>query len=355
MLDWISLGHMAESSAFESAIAWLLEPDRVIPGVRYFALRELMDRDPDDPEVVAAREAVMTSGPVPKILAAQHPQGYWEKPGPGYSPKYRATVWQIIHLHDLGADGLDPRVAAGCEYVLEHTQAADGGFGCSGSAEIDRPPPGNVIHCLNGNLLRALIGLGRLEDARVRQAISWQARSVTGSDPGFLYDRKRTAGPGFACGVNGGLPCAWGAVKALEGLLAVPPDQRDEEVQRAIALGAGLLISRDPAVADYPFQNKISPHWFQLGFPSSYWSDVLENAELLTDLGYGADPRLDGAFELILGKRDAAGRWRLEAPLNGKLWAGFGSRGGQSKWVTLRALRTLRKAGRLDSAARLAS
>ena len=52
----------------------------------------------------------MGADPIASILAAQHPDGYWEKPGPGYATKYRGTVWQLIFLDQLGADGDRPRV-----------------------------------------------------------------------------------------------------------------------------------------------------------------------------------------------------------------------------------------------------
>ena len=92
------------------SLSWLLESDEVNPGVRYFALRDLLDRPETDPEVIQARRAVMATGPVPVILNAQSPEGYWVKPGGGYSPKYRGTVWQIIFLAELGAAPTDERV-----------------------------------------------------------------------------------------------------------------------------------------------------------------------------------------------------------------------------------------------------
>ena len=39
---------------------WLLEPDPENPGPRYFALTELLEKPPNDPEVIAARQDVMT-------------------------------------------------------------------------------------------------------------------------------------------------------------------------------------------------------------------------------------------------------------------------------------------------------
>jgi len=109
-------------------LPWLLEPDPANPGVRYFALRDLPERGEDAPEIREARAAIMTTGPVPAILDAQDPDGYWVKPGSGYSPKYRSTVWQIILLAELGADPDDERVRQGCEYLLSHGIAANGAF-----------------------------------------------------------------------------------------------------------------------------------------------------------------------------------------------------------------------------------
>ena len=112
---------------------WLLEPDPDNPGVRYFALTDLLERPADDPQVVVAQQAIMETGPVPAILAQQHRDGYWVKPGPGYNPKYRSTVWSVILLAQLGADGSDPRVRAGCDYLLDNSPAKNGAFSIQGT------------------------------------------------------------------------------------------------------------------------------------------------------------------------------------------------------------------------------
>ncbi len=159
-------------------LPWLLEDGN--PAVRSAALRLLLDRPEDDPEVQVARAAAMRADPIAAILAAQQPEGYWMKPGAGYAGKYRGTVWQLIFLDQLGADGADECVRAACEYVLSHTQTESGGFGASGEASEAVPPPSRAIHCLHGNLLRALLGFGYGEDDRAWHAVDWQARSITG-------------------------------------------------------------------------------------------------------------------------------------------------------------------------------
>jgi hypothetical protein len=67
------------------------------------------------------------------------------------------------------------------------------------------PQPSTAIHCLNGNLLRALIGFGRLDDERVGRSIDWQAATITGEGEIRFY-RSSLPGPGFRCGANEGLP-----------------------------------------------------------------------------------------------------------------------------------------------------
>lgn len=316
-------------------LSWLCEPDPATPAVRYFALRELLDRPDDAPDVLAARAAIMTSGPVPAILAAQHPDGYWHRPGGGYG-KYRGTVWQIMFLSELGADPADARVRRGCEYLLAHSVASNGGFSFS-----QNPTPGTVVHCLNGNLLAALIRLGWLEDPRVAQALDWQARAITGEAP-IHYVPSGTSGPEFACAINEKQPCGWGATKAMRALLAVPPERRTPIVRRALDRGARFLLRYDLAAATYPYTGKVSASWFKLGFPLSYWSDVLETLAVLAALGYARDPRLGGATRWLLNKQDPQGRWPLEHGLNGKMWIDIERHGKPSKWITLRALRVVK-------------
>jgi hypothetical protein len=324
---------------------WLLEP--ADPAVRHLALRQLLDQPADDPEVRRSLAAAMAADPIATILAAQAPDGHWEKPGPGYATKYRGTVWQVIFLDQLGADPADPGIGRACDYVLANTVAANGGFGASG-ALAGRPPPSSVIHCLNGNLLRALIGFGRLDDPRLARAIEWEVSAITGVGMERWYATS-TCAPGFACAANERLPCAWGAVKALGGLARIPPDHRTAPIERAIDLAVAFLLSRDPRDADYPMgwgNTRPNGSWFRLGFPSGYVTDVLQNLEALADAGFAREPRLAPATEWLLARAGADGRWRNEYAYNGKTWMDIERQGMPSKWVTLRVCRFLRR--RLD-------
>ncbi len=330
---------------------WLLEKDASNPSVRYFALIDLLDHPTDDAEVITARRAVMEQGPVPAILATQNPAGFWEKPGPGYYPKYRGTVWSAIYLAQLGADPADPRVRAGAEYLLENALASTGVFSATGT------PAGN-IYCLAGNLGAALLDLGLEDDERLRQAVDLMARFTTGEGVApagekgapLHYFRSGVCGPGFCCSANDRLPCAWGAVKVLRALARLPEAQHTPVTQSALEATVDFLFSVDPATADYPagYSDKPSRSWFRFGFPLFYVTDVLQTAEALTEAGYGGDPRLTATYDLILSKRDQVGRWKMTYAYTGKTWADVEQRGKPSKWVTLRALRVL-KGGEIEA------
>jgi hypothetical protein len=84
------------------AIMWLLEKDN--PSVRYFTLKELLDKTEADPEVAEAKKAIMNQGAVPHSLAKMRQGGYWETPASFYASKYKGTVWQLLTLAELGAD-----------------------------------------------------------------------------------------------------------------------------------------------------------------------------------------------------------------------------------------------------------
>jgi hypothetical protein len=323
-------------------LPWLLEAES--PGVRYLALRDLLDRQADDAELCAAREAAHTQGPIATILAEMDEAGFWVGPGPGYLPKYRSTVWSIIMLAQLGASAArDERIARACGYLLDQALAPGGQFTTNGA-------PSGTADCLQGNLCAALVEIG-YDDRRLAAAYDWMARTVTGEGIAPMEERQTAVryyagkcGPRFACGSNNKLPCAWGAVKVMLAFSKWPAERRTPAIDRAIEQGVDFLFSTDPAAADYPcgWNDKPSGNWWKFGFPVFYVTDLLQTVEALVGLGYGGDPRLAKAMAITRDKQDAQGQWPLEYDYSGKTWVEFGAKKQANKWVTLRALRVLR-------------
>lgn len=96
-------------AAAPDPISWLLEGDA---SVRFFTHTGLLGAAPHDGEVAAARRAIMCEGAVPRILAEQLADVHWEGPDRYNSAKYRGTVWTLLMLAELAADGADARVRA---------------------------------------------------------------------------------------------------------------------------------------------------------------------------------------------------------------------------------------------------
>ncbi len=326
------------------SLSWLLEDDS--PGVRYLALRDLLDYPGDDAALLAAKQAAHAAGPIAEILAEMDEAGYWVRPGPGYTAKYRGTVWSIIALSQLGASvEMDGRIAQACRYLLDNSLTELGQFTQKGS-------PSSTIDCLQGNLCYALMALG-YKDPRLDLAYEWMARSVVGEGVAPAEDTQAdlryyfaNCGPGFACGYNGQKSCAWGAIKIMLALGKLPVAPKTPVIEKAIKIGTDFLLSTDPALADYPNRTngKPSRNWWKFGFPVFYVTDLLQNVAALIELGLGRDERLNNALDLIREKQDEQGRWLLEYNYSGKSWGDFGEIGKPNKWVTLRAMRVLKQA-----------
>jgi hypothetical protein len=300
------------------ALPWLLENES--PGVRYLALRDLVEHPENDKELGAARKAAHQHGPI------------------------AAIVWSIILLAQLGAVmQADKRIECACAYLLEHAFSAGGQFTLSGA-------PSGTIDCLQGNLCWALLELG-CDDPRLDTAFEWLARSVTGEGIAPSTDRQAEVryyagkcGPTFACVANNKLPCAWGAAKVMLAFSQLAHKPQTPLIKQAIQHGVDFLFSTDPSRADYPtgYSEKPSQNWWKFGFPVFYVTDLLQIVEALVGLGYGRDVRLSNAISIIREKQDAQGRWSLEYDYTGKTWVDFGPKKQPNKWVTLRALRVLK-------------
>lgn len=336
---------MFTQSLHPATLDWLLDP--ADPGPRHLALRDLERRPPDDPELMTARAAAHAAPPIATILDAMEPEGYWGKPGAGYGPKYSSTVWALIMLAQCGATAAAAeRIGRGATYLLDHALGPHGQLTTN-----SKGAPSGTVDCLQGNLLMSLLDLG-IDDPRLDLAFDWMARTVTGD--GISPKEDKTAarryyayksGPLFRCGVNGDLPCGWGAAKVMLAFGKLPVERPTPLIDEAIRQGADYLLSIDPATAAYPsfYGDGPSRNWWKFGFPVFYIADILQVVEALVALGYGHDPRLANALALVRDKAGADGRWPLEYSYARKMGEGvdFGRRGKPNKWVTIRALRVL--------------
>lgn len=317
---------------------WLLEPDN--PSVRYLTLTELLGTPPEDVQAQAAKAAVMTTGVVPQILARQAEGGYWDKAEALYTAKYRGTVWQLLILAEHLADGQDARIQKACEFLLAHSQDLEsGGFAMHRAVKTGGGRHSEVLPCLTGNMVWALLRLGYGNDPQVQRGITWITRyqrfddGIPDPPQGWPYDKFEVC--------FGRHSCHMGVVKALKALAEIPPTLRSGDVERSLAEGAEFILKHHIYKRSHTLTQVSKPGWLRFGFPLMYQTDALEILGLLTRLGF-RDERMQEAVDVVIAKQDASGRWALASTFNGQFQVDVEEKGKPSKWITLNALRALK-------------
>lgn len=298
----------------DATLAWLV--DEREPAVRAQALVDLLDRAPDDLDVLAARRDIPKRGAAARVL-----EGVGLEARDLYRPKYGAPYHRLVALAELGVTADEPRAGA----LLDACLAEFLGEG---------PEPRDAEVCVVGNTARAAILMGRGEDPRVARALAWLVATQM-PDGGWHCWQEQ----------GRGTIDAW---EALGAFAALPAARRPAE---SVARGVEFFLANRLGVDD-PY----AP-WRRIHFPTHYYYDVLLGLDLVTQLGGARDARLAPALTWLEGRRGDDGRWRLDAahpdigegadydvdvstmrPLEVE------PPGAPSRWATLRALRVLRRA-----------
>ncbi len=304
----------------ETLTGWLLESPS--PSIRYLTLRQLLDRPETDRDVEVAQAAIMTGGPGPAILTQQTPAGNWAGEHGYYTPKYTSTHWSMLLMAELAADGADPRLQRGVEFMLQDTLAWL-------TRALEQNEHG--LACFWGNLLRYALHCGRGDDPRTQDITHYLIHEALGSC--------------WRCKHNNELPCIWGCARALWGLAAIPAGERTAQMEAAIENGLAFILDAfDLVAADYPTPGKIHTLWQRLNFPLFYQVDILFVLRLLAELGALDHPRAQQALDWLRDRRTKAGRWRGASPYRSRTWP-LGEQDDTHRWVSLQAAVVLQAAG----------
>lgn len=309
----------------DGIVDWLLAAST--PSIRMRALTDVLGCLPEEARVRRERRAILTSGPVPAILKSQTQTGSWKAERSFYTPKYVSTHWSMLLLTELDVDPANPRYRKGAEYMLAATREV---------LERHRSAGATDWSCLWGNLLRYAAAASRREDAQLELLIRQVCDDL---EHGPCY-----------CGANDGRACAWGALRCLWGLAAVPRESRTPGVERAIEEGTGFLLDDFRLEeADYPVRERgrRSPLWFRLSFPLFYQADILFALRVLGELELLDHPGAAGALDWLEERRGPDGRWHGGSPYRRRTYRVLGGREETDRWVSLHAARVLRQAGRL--------
>jgi len=317
-------------------IEWLLEPSD--PSVRYWALRQLMDKPQSDPEVQSSLDALMGGRRVKAILGGQSPEGHWENSEDIYNPKYKASTHSLLVLAELGAERT-PAVEKGVEHIFRFQR--DSGHFLMKKPKTARGYASVVTDgcCLDANILYYLNHFDYLDDPRTGRLIEFLIKDHSTEEAGWKC-RAYPIDPSKVFAPN----CYMGAAKVLRSFAAIPSGHRSKEMNAVIKREVENVLENGVYryLRNPDGSRKDKAGWKRFGFPLFYQSDILEVLDALTGLGV-RDARMEPVMGLVLAAQQGDGSWLLKHTFNGKMWMDIDVKHEPSKWITLRALRVLKR------------
>jgi hypothetical protein len=287
-------------------------------------MRDLMDASAA--AIASKRARVAHEGTGAEILNLQHPDGSWRRAG---APAWLTTLFTMQLLRATGADPTDPAVAAAIARLETGLRWNNRGSGwdlraseTGGSTFFE----GEVEPCINGGALAAGAYFRRPSDNLMRRLVGEQLE-----DGGWNCEAPKSTRASFHT-----------TICVLEGLL---------EYERAVGFAPEVASSRKRG-EDYLLERGLyrrlstgeiaNPEFLEFAFPPRYHYDLLRALDYFRATGSAPDARIAEALGILQSKRQADGRWLLDATYEEVLALSLNEPVNQpSRWNTLRALRVL--------------
>jgi len=300
---------------------WLLEESN--PSVRYFALRWLLDKPESDPEVVASSQAIAQSEPVQNILRSQRSEGYW-----GSDPRpHHGTEKYLVLLLWLGYRG-DGAVKKAIDYLLDGCILEDGAYG------VEIKGRTVFIPCHAADTLRLMLWYDYANDPRARKVLGWllSTQHQEGGWPCISKVKSHS--------------CFWATAAVLQAFRDLPSEWLTPRIEESRHRAVELFLNSG-LYKHHREWGKPSLRWFQFGFPKHVETDLLQVLDLVAPYVSPDDERIQEGLRIALSKQDEGGRWPCETHPKGGKWiqnfVPLEEIGQPSKWVTLHALRMLKR------------
>jgi hypothetical protein len=315
---------VVEVAKRDQAVTWLLKNES--PGIRYWTLKDIIGKSETDNEVLSVRNKIASWDPVAKQLREQSSEGYWGFAEDVYWPKWRATVWPLILLAEMGVPGSNPTIRKGCEYFLRIMDDQDHSWPPPKYPDDDLRSWRSVWEpCVTGNMTRTLSVYGYNDDPRVREMFEWLVKYQR-EDGGWNCETEDQR--------NGEIVHHSSFMSTIEPLWAfssLDPQKWPRGGREAVEKGVEFLLTHRLFKSDKSGKI-IRQEWTQLHFPLFYFYDILHGLRVITALGYGQDERAGDARELLLSKRLPNGAWPMEATYLRALRRNFVKDESQAHW-----------------------
>jgi hypothetical protein len=308
--------------------------------VRYRCLKDLLEMGEDTESVQAARKEMLSD---PQILKLIIDLEEWElKPLKRHNDAIH-PIHKLVFLADIGLTVNDPGISAILTNIKHH-QSTDGPFqvlsnyptvfGGSGQDEW------LWCSCDAPSTLYAMQKMGMQDDPQVNSAVDFLA--ALGRNNGWPCKAdsqlEKFKGPGKQSD-----PCPYANLIMLK-MLAVRSSSGDQtNIQSGLKTA---LLLWESSWSQQPYLFKMGKDFRKLKVPF-IWYDLLHLAETLSYYPQiHKDKRFIEILSLLESKQDAAGKFTSESIWS--KWSGweFCQKREPSRWVTLCALRILKRSGR---------
>lgn len=288
----------------EKTVEWLLQGE---PWIEYRTRVELLEQPPNNPQVTAARKAMLAD---PKIKALLAELNDW----PGTVLNSHRSASQPFHklsfIADLGLTISDPPVKKIAAKVMKR-QSEQGAFQLPMNIPSHFGGSGNDewawALCDAPVILSSLIQMGLRDDPRVQTAIEYLNRLVRGN--------------GWPCAVSPELgkfrgpgrkddPCPYATLVMLN-VLAHVPELHESQSAR---IGVETLLSLwDNSKAEHPYMFFMGTDFRKLKAPL-FWYDILHVLDVLSHFKPARkDKRFKEMLSLVESKADGDGRYIPES------------------------------------------
>lgn len=203
-------------------VPWLLASGE--PAARWLTLTSLLDRRPDDPEVVEAHAAVLAD-PRTADLIDRLPD--WEAGGPlsGHnSPAFAPNLLGL--LADMGvAAGDSPAVDRLLDAMLRH-QDDDGRFATCATSRINATPAWGALLCDTHTIADVLVRYGRAAEPAAVLAFARMEADLVPTSQGIAWSCLPSLG--FRGPGRKGDACPQVSLEALRAIARLPEERFDQ-------------------------------------------------------------------------------------------------------------------------------
>lgn len=315
-------------------INWLLEGE---PWVVYRTRLDLLGDCMDDPQVLAARQAMLEHPWMLELLARLKD---WPAPTLNSHKSAGHPLHILAFLADIGFIVDDPGMAIIAESILTH-QSTQGPFqvlmnispryGGSGQDEYA------WALCDAPTVTTSLVKMGLGSDPRVQHSIAHLAGLVrdNGWPCAVSPEMGKWRGPGKKED-----PCPYANLVMLKLLAQIPEYQNSKAAQQGAAT---LLDLWEDSLERHPYIFYMGTDFRKLKAPL-VWYDLLNVLDTLSQFPWlHNDPRLAEMAAIVQAKADEQGRFTPESIWTAwKNWD-FGQKKAPSRWLTLLAVRALQR------------